>query len=69
MDVNVRRLREMPLGHLLREREAALPALWDALDVNSPEAMEDSRYVDANFELSVREQMCDAAARLCRGSG
>ena len=59
----------LTLRDVLREREVALAEMWDTGEAEDIGAREATRYVEANFELSLRELMCDAAGKSCRGQG
>jgi hypothetical protein len=64
-----RPLEEVPLRYVLDEREAALAEMWDAGEAENPESVEVARYVEASFELCLRELMCESAGKYCRGRG
>lgn len=67
--LEARPMGRLPLSDVLRERESNLADIWDADEAEEQGPTDATRYVEANFELSLRELMCDAAGKLCRGWG
>ena len=59
----------LPLAHVLRERDALLADMPLVREVEWAAPIQADPYGDADFELSVRELLCDTAAKLCRGQG
>jgi hypothetical protein len=67
--VDARPLGEVPLRGVLHAREVALAEMWDGGEAENPESAEANRYLEASFELSLRELMCEIAGKYCRGRG